>query len=209
MKHLGRIVRQSAVVCLFATFASAQSVDAFLGFGTAVAPSNGVATDTFGTGTLYNAPKLAGLFMKTGASVMFTPHFGAGGEVSWRAGKGGYDGLQYSPLFYDFNAIYHPLRTSERRIVPELQAGLGGMNMRFYESQTACDNFAGCSNATAFVESSNHLQVHFGAGVKIYAYKNFFIRPQADVHYVHNLFQFGSSWVPEYGASVGYTFGSR
>jgi len=174
-----------------------------------MASSSGVGTDTFGTGTLFYPPRLGGLFAKAGASFMITPHFGFGGELSWRPSRGSYDGLDYRPMFYDFNAIWHPIASNERRLVPELQAGLGGMNLRFYQTQQLCDNFAGCSSSSAFIESSNHFQVHFGAGLKVYVYKNLYIKPQADVHYVHNLFQFGTSWVPEVGGVIGFTFGGR
>ena len=209
MKNYTAVVRFFASASLFAALASAQSVDAFIGLGTAMAPSSNVGTDTFGTGTIFYPPRLGGLFAKTGATFMVTPHFGVGGELSWRPSRGNYDGLDYRPLFYDFNAVWHPIASRERRLVPELQAGLGGMNMRFYETQQLCDNFAGCSTASAFIESSNHFQAHFGAGLKVYFHKGFYLKPQADVHYVHNLFQFGTSWVPEVGGVIGYTFGGR
>jgi hypothetical protein len=45
--------------------------------------------------------------------------------------------------------------------------------------------------------------------VRFYVKDNVFIRPQVDVHWVKNLFQFGSNWVPEYGAAIGYSFGRK
>ncbi|MFL6451479.1 MAG: hypothetical protein ACJ746_27945 [Bryobacteraceae bacterium] len=59
------------------------------------------------------------------------------------------------------------------------------------------------------MESSNHFQVHMAAGVRFYTTPHLFIRPQVDVRYVDNFFQFGSNWVPEYGASIGWRFGER
>jgi hypothetical protein len=40
--------------------------------------------------------------------------------------------------------------------VPEFQAGLGGVNLKFYYSQQYCDIFAGCSTSNSYLESSNH-----------------------------------------------------
>jgi hypothetical protein len=189
-------------------FASAQpGVDVFFGLGTASDSSNGKAVDTFGTGTLFTPPRMGGLFASTGGNLMITPHFGVGGELSFRPSQGGYAGLKYRPIFYDFNGIYHPLKSN--RFVPEIQAGLGAVNLRFYQSQRACDAFAGCSSSNAFVESSNHFQVHFAAGLKYYVRGNVFVKPQFDLRYVNNFFQFGSNVVPEYSAQIGYTFGRQ
>jgi hypothetical protein len=186
-------------------FAAAQSVDVFFGLGTAQASSNHQAVDTFGDGTLYTPPRLGGLFATTGGNLMLTPHFGFGGEISFRPSQGDYAGLKYRPIFYDFNGIYHP--SSSKRLIPELQAGLGGVNLRFYQNQQACDAFVGCSNANFFVEGSNHFQVHMAAGLKYYVKGSLFVKPQVDLRYVNNFFQFGSNWVPEYSAQIGYTFG--
>src|SRR5438067_1576233 len=99
----------------------------YFGLGTATADSNGQAIDPLGTGILSTTPKLTGLFADAGGSLMLTQHFGAGAQVSWRTGQGAYAGLNYRPLFYDFNAIWQPVKTS--RFVPELQAGLGGTRL--------------------------------------------------------------------------------
>lgn len=191
-----------------ANWAAAQSIDAYFGVGTARAPSNGVPIDTFGTGTLYTPPALDGTFLKFGGTFMFSPHLGVGVESSFRAKQGDYAGLKYKPNFYDFNAVWHPF-TTVHRVVPELQAGLGGVNTKFYYTQQYCDQFAGCSSSNSYLESSNHFQVHFAGGIRFYLNDYIFIRPQVDVHWVHNFFQFGRDWVPEYGAAVGYTFGRR
>jgi hypothetical protein len=171
--------------------------------------SSGQSVDTFGTGDLFNTPKLAGSFGKAGADFMFTPHFGVGGETDFRFSQAAYAGLNYRPTFYDFNAIWLPTAHRLKRIVPELQGGLGGVNLSFYYPQSSCDVFAGCSSSNQFVESSHHLQVHMEAGVRLYLTSHLFLRPQVDAHYVNNFFQFGSNWVPEYGASLGWSFGER
>jgi hypothetical protein len=190
-----------------AGISAAQDVDAYIGLGTAITGSNGLPTDTFGDGNIYYPPRMGGLFMTYGGTFMFSPHLGVGGESSFRTSQGSYAGLNYRPTFWDFNAVYHPVAGEERRIVPEFQGGLGGANLKFYYTQQYCDQFVGCSSSNSFLESSNHFQVHMSAGVRLYVKGGLFVRPQVDVHYVNNFFQFGSNWVPEYGAVIGYSFG--
>ena len=193
-------------VCLSAGLASAQSV--YFGVGTTHLSSNGQSIDTFGTGNLLGTPSMGGAFGKVGGDFMITPHFGIGAETDFRLSQGSYAGLTYRPVFYDFNAIYTPIR-SYKRVVPEFQGGLGGVNTRFFYSSQSCDAFAGCASSNQFLESSNHFQVHMAAGVRFYVTPHLFIRPQVDAHYVNNFFQFGSNWVPEYSASIGWRFGER
>ena len=205
MKYQIRIILTLLLLLVgSAQLAKAQSASVYFGLGTAVDSSNGQPIDTFGNGTLYNTPRMGGLFETVGGDFMFRPHLGVGFETSLRT-QSNYAGLNYRPLLYDFNAIYQPL--SSGMIVPEFQAGLGGMNLRYYVNQNYCDSFGGCSNSNYYVESSNHFQVHFSGGVRFYVKGGIFIRPQVDVHVVNNLFQFGSSVVPEYSAAIGYTFG--
>ena len=205
MKYQIRIILTLLLLLVGSTqLAKAQSASVYFGLGTAVDSSNGQPIDTFGNGTLYNTPRMGGLFETVGGDFMFRPHFGVGFETSLRT-QSNYAGLNYRPLLYDFNAIYQPL--SSGMVIPEFQAGLGGMNLRYYENQSYCDSFGGCSNSNYYVESSNHFQVHFSGGVRFYVKGGIFIRPQVDVHVVNNLFQFGSNVVPEYSAAIGYTFG--
>lgn len=210
MKFLNTIVPLAFALCLEASFANAQTgPDVFFGVGTATNSSSGQSIDTFGTGVPYTTPRLGGTFGKAGADFMLTPYLGIGGEADFRFSQGAYAGLTYRPTFYDFNAIWMPTAHSFKRIVPELQVGLGGVNLRFYQPSGYCDAFAGCSNNNLFVESSNHFQAHLEAGVRFYVTPHIFLRPQVDAHWVNNFFQFGSNWVPEYGASLGWSFGEH
>jgi hypothetical protein len=193
------------LIAASARLANAQSASVYFGLGTAVDSSTGQPIDTFGDGTLFKTPRMGGLFETFGGDVMLRPHWGVGFETSVRS-QSNYAGLNYRPLFYDFNAIYHPIGIVGK-VVPEFQAGLGGMNLRYYVNQNFCDSFGGCSSSNYYVESSNHFQVHFSGGVRLYVKGGIFIRPQVDVHWVNNLFQFGSNLVPEYSAAIGYTFG--
>ena len=208
MKTMSWFLSLAGLSLLYVTSAAAQgSVDAYVGVGGITDKSNGLAIDTFGTGNFANTPTLKGVTMDMGGSIFVTPHFGFGGELSFRPGKSDYSGLQYRPMFYDFNGIWKPSLKS-KRVVSEFKGGVGGVNLRFY-APSACDVFAGCSSANTFLESSNHFQVHAGAGVRFYVTPSIFVRPQFDLHWVHNFFQFGSDIVPQYSAVVGYTFGGR
>jgi hypothetical protein len=190
--------------------ASAQAgVDVFAGVGTTVLDSSGQSIDTFNTGSPFTTPRMGGTFGKFGGDFMVTPHFGLGAETDFRFSQGAYAGLNYRPLFYDFNGIWLPTAHRLKRVVPELQAGLGGVNLKFYFPQSSCNSFTGCSSSNSFIDSSNHFQVHLEAGVRFYVTSHLFVRPQVDAHYVNNFFQFGSNWVPQYGASVGWSFGEH
>lgn len=206
MKYSTRII-PLVVMVLFGSvhLAKAQNASVYFGLGTAIDSSTGKSIDTFDTGNPLATPRMGGLFESFGGDVMLKPNLGVDFNLALRS-QTNYAGLNYRPMFYDFNAIYTPL-PSNGTIVPELQAGLGGVNMRFYLNQNSCDAFGGCQGSNLYVESSNHFQVHLGGGVNFYVKGGIFIRPQIDVHWVNNFFQFGSNWVPEYSAAIGYTFG--
>jgi hypothetical protein len=188
------------------TSASAQSVGFSFGLGTATNSANGQPLDSFGD----VGPKLGGVFATFAGDYMFRPSLGFGAEYSFRASQGNYApqvGVNYRPIFYDFNAIWHPVTTSTR-VVPEFQGGLGGADLKFYESQTECAIVGVCTTLNQYIASSNHFQLHFSGGVRLYVKPSIYIRPQVDVHWVNNFQEFGSSWVPEYSVAIGYSFGS-
>lgn len=211
MKKIHSTLLFASTLFLGTTLAHAQSgLNVYFGVGTMTDNSSHSLIDTFGTGNPFTSPSLGGSFGKAGADFMITPYLGVGGETDFRFSQAAYAGLTYRPMFYDFNAIFAPTGHRFKRIVPEFQAGLGGVNLKFYSpNQTSCDEFAGCSSSNYYVESSNHLQVHLAGGVRFYATPHLFIQPQVDAHYVNNFFQFGNNWVPEYSASVGWSFGEH
>ena len=184
-------------------FANAQSGDVYFGLGTAMDKSSGQTINTFGTGN-YTTPEMTGLFGSFGADYMFRPTLGAGFNYSTRFSQGSFAGLNYRPKFYDFNAIWMPISNS-KTVAPEFQAGIGGASLSFY-LPAECISGLACSSSTFFT-SSNHFQAHLGAGLRFYVKGGIFIRPQVDVHYVNNFYQFNSNWVPEYSVTFGYTFG--
>jgi hypothetical protein len=211
VRLIRNMVPMAFALCLGTTLVHAQAgPDVFFGVGTMTDSSAGTSIDTFGTGNPFTSPRLGGTFGKAGADFMITPYLGVGGEADFRFSQGSYAGLTYRPTFYDFNAIFAPTAHRFKRIVPELQAGLGAVNLKFYSpSTTYCDQFAGCSSSNYALESSNHLQVHLAGGIRFYATRHVFLQPQIDAHYVNNFFQFGSNWVPEYSASIGWSFGEH
>jgi hypothetical protein len=184
----------------------AQSLDVHLGVSGMNAKSTGLAVDTFGDGTLYKSPSLDGVFMNVGAGFMINQHFGFGGEFAFQPAKSDFAGLNYRPLFYDFNGIVNPA-PGHKRVRPEIQGGIGGVNMRFYYPQSSCNVFAGCYSNNTYLQSSNHFQVHGGAGLALFVTDHVYVEPKVDIHYVHNFFQFGTNWVPQYGVNIGYRFG--
>jgi hypothetical protein len=192
--------------------ARAQGVSAYFGLGSAFDSAatqsgcpTGQITDPF-VGGCASVNSMGGVFGVFGADFMIKPHLGINGEYSFRFAQSNYmpsEQLNVRPSFYDFNAVYQP-SSGDKRIVPVLEAGIGGAKMSFYVSQSAGTLF----NQSQFLVSSNHFQVHAAAGVKLYVKSDIFIKPQFDFHWVNNLTdQYGRTTVPGFTVSIGYTFG--
>jgi hypothetical protein len=186
-------------------FANAQSGDVYFGVGSVTDKSSGQMINTFGGDTLYSTPRMGGAFGTFGAGYMLRPTVGVGFEYTFRFAQDGYAGLNYRPKFYDFNAIWMPI-SNTKPVAPEFQAGLGAASLSFYYPQL-CNQFA-CSSSSYLV-SSHHFQTHLSAGLRIYVKGAIFIRPQVDIRYVRNFYQFGSNWAPQYSVAIGYTFGRQ
>jgi hypothetical protein len=188
--------------------ATAQSGSLYFAGGTATDSSSG-PLDTLGAGITYNSPRMGGFFETIGADAIFFRNLGVGTEYSFRKDQGPYAGIRYRPTFYDVNAVYHPI-SGVRRISPEIQAGLGRINVNLYDTPQFCLTAPqGCSAPNAEISSVNHFQLHFAGGVRFYIIKGLFLRPQLDMHWVRNFTEFGSSWVPEYTVALGYTYTLR
>lgn len=175
------------------------------------------ATDT----TCSTTPSLSGFMLGFGGRVLFWKHFGIGGEVNLQPAQQTYVNLQPAVtsigqpavnlnsrvIFYDFDGIYQPI--GEKRVALQLEGGIGGANMRFYETSSGTNALVGSSTTSQYAASSNHFQVHAGVGVRMYLTGNLFIRPQFDIHYVPNFTQFGRNLVTEETVWLGYSFGER
>jgi hypothetical protein len=197
-------------------YANAQGLDPYFGLGTGT-DSAGTSTgcppgqlfDNFNT-ACEPAPTIGGVFGIVGLDFMILPHLGVNGEYAFRFAQAPYlplGGLNFRPAFYDFNVVWAPL--GGKRIVPVVQGGFGGARLALYQTQTVSVTGITTTASTA-TGSANHFQEHFAVGVKLYITSKIFIKPQFDFHYVPHLTdQFGRDWVPQYTASVGYTFGER
>lgn len=225
---IGTILLLSTLLLGVVNFAHAQGVSPYFGLGSAndsagtsvntVDPVTGnVVTCAPGnlfdslTGNCEAGPTIGGVFGVFGVDFMFRPHFGVNGEYAFRFAQANYlpdAGLKFRPGFYDFNAVYEPI--SGKRVVPVIEAGIGGARIALYETQTV--SVTGITNTFSIPAglNANHFQVHAAVGVKLYVKGNIFIKPQFDIHYVTHLTdQFGRDWVPQYTVAVGYTFGER
>lgn len=154
-------------------------------------------------------PSLGGVFGDIGGGIMLSPKYGVGGEIAFRFNQGDYsptNGLKYRPIFYDFNGIWEPSGSSGK-VVPELQAGLGGANLKLYLAQSSSSPLFGSQNYTQLLSSQNFFQLHAAAAVRFYVTDNVFVRPAFDYHWVHGFTQFGGSSVLQFTGSIGYTFG--
>jgi hypothetical protein len=181
--------------------ANAQQMDAFFGFSAVHATSAADASSKYSPQSIGG-----GLTPSVGADFLIRHNFGVGAEFSWRGSKATYQPLTfaipYRPFFYDFNAIWLPRLSVSNRVAPELMAGIGGENTRFYVAPscgTNCQNYA----------TSNHFLGHFGGGLRLYMTHNLFVRPEAHVYLIHNNNEFSSPYATRFGASIGYTLGGR
>ncbi len=207
-KFIYRVI-PAIMIALFGavTLAHAQSsASGYFGMGTARDSSNGQIVDGTNEG-----PTLGGVFITVGGDLMAKQALGFGAEYSWRATRINYapdDDVTARPIFYDFNAIWHPY-TKYSKVIPEFQGGIGGADVKFYETESGCVEPGACTTINEYIASSDHFQTHFAGGVRIYVTSSIFIKPQVDVHYVRNYEQFGSNWVPEFTVSVGFTSGEH
>ena len=203
-------------------------VDVAFGIGAAQDSSTGNGLDgsinnffnpctTATSSTCVNTSNLSAVMIGGQANLILWKHFGVGFEGTVQPNKsnyvtfpqstvaaGGFN-LQSRTTFYDFNGIYQPYKSKKAAI--QLSGGIGGMNLKFYASGTTTDAVLGSQSFSQLYGSSNHFQVHGGLGVSIYLTDHVFIRPEFDVHYVHNLSQFGNSVVPQEMVWIGYTLG--
>ncbi len=229
MKQICRTLTLFALPLFCLSVAHAQSgVDIGIGFGAVQAPAakTGLDPNTLlacslgsnptGAGCA-STPSLSSFMMGFSGDLMLWKHFGVGAEVNFQPAKQNYVTLdatsvglssysiQSRTTFYDFNGIYQPLKTKKASL--KLEGGIGGTNLKFYESGTSTTALTGNQNFSQYFGSSNHFQIHAGAGVQIYLTDHLFVRPQFDIHYVHNLNQFGRATVTEETVWLGYTLG--
>ncbi len=190
-------------LCLWVLFlmggtTHAQEIEAAFGVHTLTAPSAASASGNYSPQSLRG-----GAFASFSGDFLFVKNqIGIHGEVSWRANRSLYQGVQpFRPMFYDFNAIWAPRLAKSVR--GELTAGIGVESTRFYQDFFTC-SFAGCTNYV----SVNHFMGHFGGGIRFYLTGHVFIRPEAHLYLIRHNFEFSSARAARFGGSIGYTLGS-
>ncbi len=187
----------AAALLVFASVAAQAQLDVAFGLSTVNGQSASSATGNYAPQNIGG-----GAYLGFSGDYLMWHNIGFGGEISWRASQNLWGGqLPYRPILYDFDGVYAPRLGKHAGV--ELQAGIGGENVRFYTGNVTCSYFAGCSNYT----STNHFMGHFGGGVRLYVKGNFFVRPEAHVYLVHNNFEFSGPRMERYGMSIGYSWG--
>jgi outer membrane protein W len=171
-------------------------------------------------GPCVSTPALSGAAIGVGGDIMLWKKFGIGAEAAFQPAKQTFVNLNASAAasglntlsvqsrmtLFDINGIFEPVNT--KKVGVKLEGGIGGANLKFYESGSS-SSVLGSQNSSQYLSSTNHFQVHGGAGVEIYITDHIFIRPQFDVHYVRNLSQFGSNMVTSEMVWLGYNWGDR
>ncbi len=204
LRQLRFISLTTFALCCAGSLAHAQDADVFFGGGYMTDSSANSVSNLLGTNL--TSPSLNASFGKVGGDFMLNKRFGVGFESDFQFSHVNYQGFETRPIFYDFNGIYTPLSGRWNRVVPEIEAGIGGVRMTFNYNSSYCDTLVGCSSTSQPYESASHFQVHVAVGLRLYATKHLFIRPQVDYRYVPNFIQYGSNSVPEFGAAVGWSF---
>jgi hypothetical protein len=187
------------LVCMMVAPARAQQLDLAFGGGSLMSSGNSGSSANSAT---FSPAEGGGSYVGFSGDVLFKGNLGAEGEVFWKGSQGLYGGeLPDRPIFYDFNAIY--ARRLDKYFGAEALGGIGGESIRFYQGSFSCDEFGDCSNYL----SSSHFMGDVGGGIRLYAYHNFFVRPEVRLYLIHNNVEFSSSHPVRYGVSIGYTFG--
>ena len=209
LKRTLRLVLVLSAACmalaLVSVSAQAQKIDVAFGVSSIEAPSASSAN-----GSANHSPLSLGGGAYPGVSgdVLFWHNLGFGAEVFWKGGQANcpvvvcqFSGIDYRPVFYNFNAVY------AAKLAPHVALeGVGGLGAMDTHYSTCTFQGAGSCGGTQLISSSNHFDVDIGGGLKLYAYGGFFVRPEARFYWIHNNTDFSSDHAVRYGVSIGYTF---
>jgi hypothetical protein len=199
VKKLLLLVTAFCVSLAITSTARAQQFDVGFGYGTVL----GTSASNVQPGHTPQSISGGGYLSFGGDLLFWKKYIGVGGEVAWRANQNVNIFFQpYRPIFYDFNAVYAP--PLGKRVQAELQGGIGGLDIRFYQPVFTC-NFFGCTNFS----SSQHFSTHVGGGLRFYVWRNVFLRPEAHFYYVKNNFEFAGNNVQRYGVTLGYSLRNK
>jgi Outer membrane protein beta-barrel domain len=185
----------------------------------ALMPCSG-ANDPYGP--CVSTPSLSGFMLGFGGDLMLWKKLGVGANVTLQPAQqtfvnlnsqAAYQGLNSFSLnsrmiLYDFDGVYEAVHI--KRFSVKLRGGLGGANLRFYQSGSEGGSVIGTSDYSQYYTSANHFQVHGGLGLQAYVWDHVFVRPEFNVYYVTNLTQqFGRDLVTEEMVWLGYSWGAR
>jgi len=193
------------ILFFFNSFAGAQDrFDFYFGMGTTqVGSAHQLIANS--AGEILSTPHMGGLFGTIGGGLMIKPSYGFGAQVSWRFAQGDYAGYGYRPVFYDFNGIFTPQKN--RLVIPEFQAGLGGVSIRIYDPSNPYYDY-NTGRISTFATSFNHFQLHAAAGLRFRLARHIYVRPQLDYHWVPNLTnEFKSNSVLGYSLAALFSSG--
>jgi hypothetical protein len=196
----------SVLLPLVSSFAHAQSrFDFYFGMGTAQVGSSHQVIQNTSTGSILPTPHMDGVFGTIGGGIFLKQNYGFGAQAAFRFKQGDYAGYGYRPIFYDFNGMWTP--QIGKFVVPEFQAGFGGLNLRFYDASNPYYDY-NTGKVSTFAGSSNHFQLHAAAGLRFKVKSHIFVRPQLDYHWVPNLTnEFGSNSVLSYSLAAVFSSG--
>ena len=184
---------------LLASFAHAQQFDVAAGGSTLWSTRDSSASTAF-----LPPPEKGGTYPDVWIQYLNERNRGIEIEGTFRYHKGVYNNFQfYRPFLYDANYVY------SRRLAPkthgDFMAGAGAETLVFYEFGGCGVIGGGCTVHT----NSTHFLLHGEFGLRYYAWRSIFIRPEVNYYFIPNNYQFHSDNVFRVGASVGYTFGKH
>jgi hypothetical protein len=237
VRQICRYLPLSLLLSLFPVANAQSQFDINIGFGAAQAKASSTPIEgyqlsnnflnncsTSGSSTTscftpVSTSSLNDFMLGFGGTVLLKHNLGFGIDFTTQPGKQTYANIpavgvnypaftiQSRTTFYDFDAVYQPI--SSKRASLRLFGGVGGDNLKFYESQSSTTALTGTQNYSQYAGSSNHFAANFGAGVMIYVTDHMFIEPQFKAHWVNNLTQFGTAFVTEETVWVGYSWGNK
>lgn len=186
-------------VVFLVSFVHAQQFDVAGGAGTFWSTRNNSASQAF-----LPPPMPGGMYPDFWIQHLNERNLGFEIEGTFRYHKAVYNNFQlFRPFLYDANLVYS--RRLAAKTHGDFMGGAGAETLVFYEYGTCGLIGGGCSVHL----NSTHFLLHGGFGVRYYAWKSLFVRPEVHYYFIPNNYQFHSDNVFRLAASVGWTFGKH
>ncbi|MGB8976117.1 MAG: hypothetical protein WCC32_00415, partial [Terriglobales bacterium] len=123
-----------ATISTFSNVAQAQRIDIAFGISTILAPG---ASASNGNNNHEPVTLSGGAYPGVSGDVLFWHNLGVGADVFWRGSQSDNylvsefgPGLNFRPVFYNFNAVYSPKIVDH--VYLELVGGIGALDTHFY-----------------------------------------------------------------------------